>query len=115
MRKIFVIIIPSLLLSSCFEKTSQKKIKAENLILNQCEFVISTTEKHLVKEIPSSSFVFSCGCISEIISQQLAEDASIEGLEEMEKTPFELTKEIERYVRKKKETIKKTCIERSKD
>ncbi|MFP5471469.1 MAG: hypothetical protein ACLGGV_07715 [Bacteroidia bacterium] len=96
-------------LCACFESNSNKKIKAENLVLNQCEYVVKTTEKYLSKNIPASSFIPSCACVSDIISQDIADDNSIEALERMEQTPFEILKQIETLIEKRQQEIQETC------
>ncbi len=78
-------------------------------MLSQCEYVIKTTEKYLSENIPTSSFVNSCGCISDIISQDIADNNSEKTLEKMEHVPFEIFKQIEELIEKRKQEIQEKC------
>lgn len=69
MKKI-IFILPFILLS-CFGEQARKNMHAENLVLNHYEYVMQILNTRLEYPVPDSLFVTTCGCISEILREDL--------------------------------------------
>lgn len=101
-----------LLCFSCFEADSEKKSKAEHLLLNQCDHIITVTKNLHCAVVSDSTFALSCSCIADVLAEELIQKKSLEELEEMENVTYELLKEIGLVIESKETRICEKCFER---
>jgi hypothetical protein len=102
-----------ILFYSCFETNSKKRLEVENLILNECESVIHFAEAHFEEKILNDNFVVSCGCISDIITEDIADKHSMEKLKMFKDIPYEFVKEIEWSMKKNTTKIAEECFSKN--
>ncbi|MGV3629610.1 MAG: hypothetical protein ACO1O6_00295 [Bacteroidota bacterium] len=106
MKKI-AFICPFILLS-CFGEQARKNMQAENLVLNQCEYVITTLNTKLKQPVPDSLFVTTCGCISGILREDLVSAYDVGSLE---KDPKHLKEVLSRELFSHFDRIREECLD----
>lgn len=101
------LLITPLFFLSCFGDQARKNLEAENLVLNECEYVMRVLNMKLDNPIPDSRFVRTCGCISEILREKLVGTHDINTLKRDARLRKEiLEKELEGHLKR----IRKECL-----
>ncbi len=117
MKSLYLTIVNFILILAivvaCSENESKKKSIAKELLLEQCEVIISKVDVMYLSDMPEDSYAASCDCISEIIAADLAENYSSEKINRMKEIPYELVREIESKLIKHRDEIGDNCLSRT--
>lgn len=95
------------MLLSCFGEQARQNMQAENLVLNECDYVIRTLNVKLAEPVPDSLFVNTCGCISGILRDELVSY----DIARLERDPKKRKEVLSNELLSHLEEIRRECIE----
>lgn len=110
MKPLLVFLTIFCLLPSCFSDYTKRKLEADNLVLGNCESVHSVLSQQFNLNIPEKAYVQTCGCISEILAEDMAASYSLDDLKKIAQDQGELNRLIIELMITNKQKIVKNCV-----